>query len=120
MYRFLLRIGISDFDPREVRHEAIAIELFLQAETVDVQNFIALAVQFDERVEDRVSQHACISRVRLRDAGEVVLNLDQLIFVKSAEKQHVPIRGQLADILAELLFELIVENDVVLEDEHAR
>src|SRR6185369_7341316 len=97
-----------------MRHEAIAIELFLQGETVDVQHFIELAVQLDERVEHRISQHTRISRIRLRDASEVFGNLNQLIFVKSAEKQHVPIRGQLAHIVAELLFELIVKNNVVL------
>src|SRR5262245_19274699 len=103
MYGFQLRIGIRDLDPGQMRQETVAIELLLQNQTVDVEHFIRLAVQLDERIEDRITQHASVSRIRLRNAPNVIRDLDQLIFMQGAEEQHVPIRRQLPDVVAKLL-----------------
>ena len=39
--------------------------------------------------------------------------------MEGTKEQHVPIRGQLPHVVVELLFKLIVENNVVFKDEYA-
>ena len=117
--RRLLGIRVISFDPGQMRHEAVAVESSLENQTVVVQFVFGFAIQFDEIVKDTGLQDISVGRKRLCDARNTLSDLDRLVLVQGAEKQHVPIARQLFDAGAKTSSQAIVKNNVIFKDENA-
>src|SRR5262249_17722036 len=95
------------------------METLLQDKVVNIQNFLCLAIQFDEGVEHRGAERAGKGRVCLGDARNIIGDPDGLVAMQGAEKKHVPVARQLPDGGGKPGLQLIVKYDVVLKNEHA-
>ena len=101
-----LCVGIEWLDPRQMWHEAKAVGCLLKGQIVDVNRGPCGMIGNDETVEYRLIEGIGESGVGLANPIDMLRQVNRVVPVQGAEKQHVPHGWQLANIECEFIAEL--------------